>query len=217
MNYFAHGMRFLDRPYFLAGTALPDWLRVVDPKVRFRVERLSQSADGSGSVEAELASGILQHFDDDDSFHKSPVFYETIGELIRLFREHWGDDDAYRSGFLGHIVAELILDAILIERNPDLLDGYYDVISKLDSALIENEVNRLARRPTSRLSAWIPLFAHEQFLRDYREPHRLLFRLNQVMRRIKLKQLPDDFGEALSAAWPIVKRRAPRLLPGFGL
>ena len=29
MNYFAHAIRFLDDPYFLSGTALPDWLSVV--------------------------------------------------------------------------------------------------------------------------------------------------------------------------------------------
>ena len=33
MNYFAHGVRFLEDPYFLAGTAVPDWLSVVDRRV----------------------------------------------------------------------------------------------------------------------------------------------------------------------------------------
>ena len=28
VNYFAHGLRFLNRPHFLAGTAVPDWLSV---------------------------------------------------------------------------------------------------------------------------------------------------------------------------------------------
>ena len=30
MNYFAHALPFLDRPYFVAGTAVPDWLTVAD-------------------------------------------------------------------------------------------------------------------------------------------------------------------------------------------
>ena len=36
MNYFAHALPFLDSPYFAAGTAVPDWLNVVDRRVRCR-------------------------------------------------------------------------------------------------------------------------------------------------------------------------------------
>ena len=30
MNYFAHALPFFDRPYFVAGTAAPDWLAAAD-------------------------------------------------------------------------------------------------------------------------------------------------------------------------------------------
>jgi hypothetical protein len=36
MNFFAHGWQFTDDPYFLAGTAAPDWLCVADRGVRVR-------------------------------------------------------------------------------------------------------------------------------------------------------------------------------------
>ena len=36
MNYFGHGHRFIDNPFFLAGTAVPDWLSVVNRRVRAR-------------------------------------------------------------------------------------------------------------------------------------------------------------------------------------
>ena len=36
MNYFAHGYAFVDDPWFLAGTAVPDWLNVSDRGVRVR-------------------------------------------------------------------------------------------------------------------------------------------------------------------------------------
>jgi hypothetical protein len=45
MNYFAHGIRFLDRPWFLAGTATPDWLSVADRKVRLREKFLVPNLD----------------------------------------------------------------------------------------------------------------------------------------------------------------------------
>src|SRR3984957_18435669 len=46
MNYFAHGIRFVDRPWFLAGTALPDWLSVIDRRVRLRPKVMLQRANG---------------------------------------------------------------------------------------------------------------------------------------------------------------------------
>jgi hypothetical protein len=38
MNYFAHARPFLDQPYFMAGTGVPDWLTVVDRRVRLRAK-----------------------------------------------------------------------------------------------------------------------------------------------------------------------------------
>src|SRR5262245_50971039 len=37
MNYLAHGWRFVGQPYVLAGTAAPDWLSVIDRKIRLRL------------------------------------------------------------------------------------------------------------------------------------------------------------------------------------
>ncbi len=132
MNYFAHGIRFLDRPWFVAGTALPDWLSVVDRRVRLRPKGVAPFADGSRSPEAELAAA------------SSSTSKTTIGSTKRgrsrsrravsrdLFRDFMGPGDGFRCGFLGHITSELLLDAILIERDPDRLDAYYAVLEQLD-------------------------------------------------------------------------------------
>src|SRR5438105_5074396 len=132
MNYFAHGVRFLDRPYFLAGTALPDWLSVVDRRVRLRARQVQPFADGTGAPAAELAAGVLQHFDDDEWFHKTAGFAVATAELTVLFRRALPSDDGHRPAFLGHILTEMLLDRMLIERHPDLLAGYYEAVSKID-------------------------------------------------------------------------------------
>lgn len=212
MNYLAHGWRFLDRPWFLAGTAIPDWLSVADRRVRMRGPRVRPFADGSGSAEAELAAGVLQHLDDDQWFHRTPAFFETTAHLTRLFRELLGPDDGFRPGFLGHIVTELLLDSVLIERMPELLDRYYEALDRLDPVRIEHAVNRMGTRTTATLAPLIPHFRQEQFLRDYLDPRRLLWRLNQVMGRIKLKPLPDQTAAVLTDGRAIVAHRAADLL-----
>lgn len=206
-------MRFLDRPYFLAGTAVPDWLSVADRGVRLRPRHVAPFADTSGTPEAELAAGILQHHEDDDWFHRTEAFYRTTGEITRRFRELLNGDDGHRPAFLGHITAELLLDAVLIERHPILLDAYYEVLARVDPGAVERSVNRMARRTTSRLSPFIPAFRREEFLRDYLQPHRLRFRLNQVLRRVKLKPLPGGADAVLRSARGLVEAHRESLLP----
>ncbi len=211
MNYFAHGIRFLDRPWFLAGTALPDWLSVIDRRVRLRPKLMLQRANGSGSIDAELAAGAWQHFEDDRWFHKTRAFAEATAQLARLFRDFLGLGDGFRCGFLGHIASELLLDAVLIERHPERLDAYYERLCRISTAARLTEVvAHLAGQPVD-VGPWLPLFCREQFLRDYADPRRLAYRLNQVLRRIKLDPLPAGIEEPLATARGIVAsvRRGP--------
>jgi hypothetical protein len=107
----------------------------------------------------------------------------------------------------------MLLDAVLIERHPERLSRYYAALSQLDTGLVEAAVNRMARRTTDRLAAFIPLFVNERFLLDYLDTRGLLFRLNQIMRRVTLKPLPADFADALDKSRNIVEKQAAGLLP----
>lgn len=213
MNYFAHGCRYVDRPYFLAGTAVPDWLSVVDRGVRMRARRVSPHLDGSGSPADELAAGVLRHLDDDAWFHETRAFHEVTGEMARRFRAVLGHEDDFRPGFLGHIVTEMLLDAVLIERIPQRLDEYYAALDRIDPRAVERQVNRMARGETDRLAAFIPLFREAEFLRDYVTTAGLQYRLNQVLRRVRLNPLPDAVAEVLDTGRDLVRERRADLLP----
>jgi hypothetical protein len=216
MNYFAHGIRFLDRPYFLAGTALPDWLSVVDRRIRLRARQVAPFCTGGGAPADEVAAGVLQHLADDAWFHKTPAFTVASAELTVLFRAVLPADDRHRPAFLGHILTEMLLDAVLIERHPERLEGFYASLGKLDPRIVEEAANRMARNATERLRVFIPLFTRERFLADYLDSRRLLWRLNQIMRRVGLNPLPPDFAASLGEARQIVHGHAEGLLPaGF--
>jgi hypothetical protein len=213
MNYFSHAIRFLDQPVFAVSTGLPDMLSVADRSVRLRSRLVEPFIETASPFEAEVASGVMQHLRDDAWFHKTRAFIETSGELTRLFRETIGIGDGMRCSFLGHIVTELQLDGVLAERYPELLDQYYDLMGDVDPVAIQSCVNRMAAKQTERLAILIPKFHQEQFLRDYADPARLRFRLNQVMLRVRLETLPAVIEEALAESWRIVESRAAALLP----
>src|SRR5436190_339395 len=125
MNYFAHGHRFIDNPYMLAGTATPDWLCVADRSVRVRAVRAKQWVDDADPQVAAVARGIVQHHHDDGWFHNSDAFNVLSWQLTVACREALPAEDGYRPGFLGHILVEILLDWALTRDEPELLEQYY--------------------------------------------------------------------------------------------
>ena len=212
MNYFAHGVRFLDRPDFLAGTACPDWLSAADRGVRLRSRRVRPFADDDDFRKSQFAAGVLQHLADDDWFHTTQAFYETTGQLARLFKP-LGEDDGFRAGFLGHIAMELLLDAVLIDRDPARLDAYYETCDAIDEQRISKFVAEMAPREAKDLPKFIRLFREIQFLRCYTDPPRLLRRINQVLGRVRLAPLSDRAIPVLESGYDIVAESAAALLP----
>lgn len=213
MNYFAHGRRFIDEPYFLAGTALPDWLSAVDRKIRLRPKSVALFIDDPDPQVAALARGVAQHHADDAWFHATAVFTELSWQLTDLVRGVVPDDEGFRPSFLGHILVELLLDARLIADDPARLDAYYAALETLDGLAIEVAVNRMAApRETTRLAELLPLFSQSRFLSDYAEDGRLWFRLNQVLGRVRQPPLPEAFREILPTARRLVDPRITELL-----
>ncbi|QDU77772.1 hypothetical protein Pan97_48510 [Bremerella volcania] len=197
MNYFAHGRPFLDQPYFLAGTAVPDWLNVVDRKCRARSKKALPLCESSDAMEAQVAAGIVQHHADDDWFHRTEEFNRLQWDFTKRIRDFLGKDSGLRPSFLGHILVELLLDSALIEDDPDELDAYYAALKEVDGALVQQTVQRIAERPAERLDWFIGRFVEVRFLEDYPDDEKLLYRLNQVMQRVKLPALPDAFATLL--------------------
>jgi hypothetical protein len=212
MNYFAHGCRFVGDPYFLAGTAVPDWLSIVDRRVRVRARGTQPFATDDDPRVAAVARGILQHLADDDWFHQTPAFHELNVRFTGELRQVLADDEGYRPAFLGHILVEILLDAVLIDAEPERLEGYYATLLEVDPQLVEQTVNRIAANSTDRLASLLPRFITERFLFDYLDDARLLHRLNQVMRRVNLSPLPERLLSFLPIARHAVCERKEALL-----
>jgi hypothetical protein len=212
MNYFAHGRNYIDRPYFLAGTAVPDWLSVVDRRMRVRRRHAEAYLAHEDARHAELAAGILQHLHDDLWFHQTRAFAELSLQFTRDIRDVLPDDGGFRPSFLGHILVEILLDAALIEQHPARLDAYYASFETIDPQWVSEAVNGMANRRSELLPVFIPRFLTERFLYDYLDDEKLLGRLNLVMGRVKLTRLPDCFLEVFPQARDKVRQRCNELL-----
>jgi hypothetical protein len=223
MNYFAHAYTFLAKTpketsknsYLAVATGVPDMLTVVDRSVRLRRRQVEPYCDDPDPVVAATARGVAQHLADDAQFHGTEVFARLSLDLTIAVRDQLEESSSLRPRFLGHLLVEVLLDATLIEREPELLDCYYATIESVDAKKIEDAVNRMARRPTDRLATMIETIPHIRFLSDYADDDRLWMRMNQVMHRAKLEPLPQKpFCDLLPEARRQVAEAVDSLLLG---
>lgn len=213
MNYLAHGFRYLGQPHFLAGTAVPDWLSVLNRRVRARARLVAPVVESTESdVVREIGRGILQHHRDDDAFHRCEMFMRLEARLGGAFREHMPDPFDHRPGFLGHIVVELMLDAWLMAGHSTLLEQYYDALNLVSAEDVEEAVCLMTTRPPDGLARLVERFRSEQFLHDYRDDSKLLFRINQVLRRVRLAPVPDETVAVLAFARTLLEENGADLL-----
>ena len=70
----------------------------------------------------------------------------------------------------------------------------------------------MTARKADRLAWLIGRFSEERFLSDYSNDAKLVVRLNQVMRRVKLPSLPDSFCKVLPGARQQIRSRMNELL-----
>ena len=215
MNSFAHALPFLDDPYFAVGCCIPDWLSACDRKCRAREARALKFSEAKDPLVAKIASGVIQHHQDDLWFHQTTAFNQLVVEFSVALRDIFGDDHSLRPRFFGHVVIELLLDAVLDEKFPGELERFYDQIEMVDEACVENAINLFANRPTTKLVAEIARFRRDRYLFDYRTDRGVAFRINGVFKRLKLDPFDERVLDWLPIARKQVFKKSPALLVGL--
>ena len=213
MNFLCHAIPYLDtQPLLAVSTGIPDWLSVVDRKIRARRKLAIPHLDSENESLRQVAGGVIRHIEDDRWFHASEAFVTTNLELAVQLRDLLPGDTGFRPMFVGHIIIEMLLDAYWIEKNREFADQYYATIEQVDVSVIQDCVNQITGKPTDRLGEIVEKYCEMKFLYDYLDNAGLLLRLNQVMKRVKLQPLPDSLMPWLQTTRQLVESQAQRLL-----
>jgi hypothetical protein len=114
----------------------------------------------------------------------------------------------------------MLLDDWLSKIYPGKLKEYYLQLEKLCGRELERiviELTGLSPESAGQLPVeqFLPRFRQERFLFDYSDDPRLLYRLNQVMSRVRLPALPAAMLDWFPGARQEVLRLAPRLLSSY--
>lgn len=222
MNFLCHALPYFDNPVVAACTGVPDWLSVIDRKIRARGRSAEAHLSAADAVTRDVAAGIVAHVRDDRWFHGGETFTRMNLEFAVALRDRLPGDAGFRPSFVGHILIEMLLDANYVVDRRDLVDEYYEMLRRLPASNIEMAVNVITGKPSDQIAAAIGHFVELGFLYDYAEDAPLLRRVNQVLGRVGLPRLPDGPGDDSVLAWigdarALVRRNHTRLLtdPGY--
>ena len=212
MNFLCHAMPYFEAPLVAASTAVPDWLSVVDRKIRARGKLARQVLDSDDDELRDVATGVIRHIEDDRWFHGTQAFVDTNMRLAVQLRDRLPGDQGFRPTFVGHILIEMLLDAFWIRDDPSIGKQYYSILKSISPLTIQRCVNTISGKPTDKLAVTIERFIEIRFLYDYLDHDKLLVRLNQVLKRVRLPQLPESIADWLPQASDLVESRRERLL-----
>lgn len=212
MNFLTHALPYLEHPVLAVATGVPDWLNVVDRSIRARGRMAREFLDSEDDDLRMVARGILRHIEDDRWFHGTEAFVQTNLQLAVQLRDRLPGDAGFRPTFVAHILIEMFLDAFWIRDDATFVRRYYESIEAVGGETIQRCVNTITGKPTDQLSAVIERFVDARFLYDYLDHDKLLLRLNQVMKRVRLAPLPEELLQWLPDAQKLVESRRQRLL-----
>lgn len=198
MNYLAHSLAFLGASsssaanadgllfWRVAGTSLPDWLRVVDKHARLRPEVLN-AVNTADARWLALREGAQRHHDDDRAFHLDEAFDAHAADLARRIR---AVAPTVRASTLGHVLTEMLVDAELMRADATLLSRYHDGLDALDVEVIADFSRDATGRPLQDLPTLIERFRRSRFLGSYLDDDGLYDCLHGVCRRAGLEPPP---------------------------
>lgn len=210
MNFLAHGLRSLGDPWECAGTAAPDWARILRTGARIA----AAPADG-GPHAAAFARGVARHHRDDIAFHASAVFADVQRSVSAVLAPVRRDEPRFRARFAAHLAVEVLLDAWIEETRPGTIDRYYETLAPVEPDALEALAVR-ASPAAAGIGRVFAGFRRSQFLREYADDARAAFRISQVTASVGVPAPPELVAPRLAEARTIVRAVAADLLATAG-
>ncbi len=185
MNYLSHYYceHPDERPYFVLGLILPDLVRELEPrKIRFVPEALTSAQD---EFSDHLNKGILRHLEVDGAFHTSDFFHNHCEQIKNWMLEYTYVSIPSRIPVFAHVLLELMLDRVLIKRNPEVMESFYDTLEQVEEPILVNyfQHNKIVQRPRA-VYQRVRYFCKDRFLYRYPGNEMMIYALNVLNQKV---------------------------------
>ena len=216
MNFIAHF--FLDKEHpqglFAIGVATPDLLSIYNAELRIKKAHL-KGLDSSGFSDDELffLEGIRRHFYADGVFHSSAFFFEETGYISDLLIEFFPKTEIPRKFFIAHVLLELLMDKVIIQDNPGILELYYDHYQSTNGIRVKNITEKISGRKLPHYERFMEKFTRQQYLQEYRRWDHIAFVLRRVLQRVNIHEHDFTFTAPFVQLMQTYENRLSSLYP----
>ncbi|TAE59623.1 MAG: hypothetical protein EAZ89_02330 [Bacteroidetes bacterium] len=190
MNFISHF--YLDREqedsYFFIGVSTPDLVSVFDRNIRVKEHRMPP-LPGYTPESAGFYAGVMRHFQVDKMFHSSPFFTRETGRISAMIQERFRPEELSRVFFVAHVLLELTLDKILIQRDPKLLPDFY---RHLERASLDNVVSLTEWITHTGMPGYLPFlnrFVRRKTLYQYTDWQSVVYILRRMMQGVGVAEV----------------------------
>ncbi|HCS21918.1 MAG TPA: hypothetical protein DIW47_15410 [Bacteroidetes bacterium] len=182
MNFLSHHFFYAnDDPWHNTGLILPDWSR--SAKGRRKLEWMVHQEPAEGH--SALWLGCQGHYEADTWFHQCHYFTETTlkieKDLAKL--QELGLFGEQRKWFLAHLLAEMLLDRLIMDRHTDALDHFYGDLRQVPYQDLERFLLQAGKEEMGRFPQAHKGFIESEFIRHYSRHEGLAESLNRVVQR----------------------------------
>ncbi|MEL6698395.1 MAG: hypothetical protein AAFV78_05720 [Bacteroidota bacterium] len=188
MNFIAH--YYLEREHrqdwVVVGVSTPDLVSIYDRKARIKLSGLPADHEVVDPRKKDFLIGVRSHIEADKRFHSAPYFFEETALLGGMLKEAIHPVEIRRTFFIAHILFELIIDKILVQKYPELLTEYY---AHMENPLIEeidDFTGWLLKYDLPGYGTFFNRFVKRRYLEDYTEWKNIIYVLKRVMGRVNL-------------------------------
>lgn len=179
LNYFSH--YYFDRhdtsEIHNFGLVLPDFVRNF-----MKGKKLKPGpAEAMRHEDLQLLhTGALRHFDRDARFHGSRYFQRVSHELGQVLKPAFAQAGIPRYWWGAHLMAEMMLDRVLIRQEPVLINDFYRDLELSNEAVIADYLHLAGLPDHADFFSRVERFRNLQYLKRYVEDGAMVFSLSRV-------------------------------------
>ncbi len=190
MNYLSHYYfdRDEDNKYYNIGLILPDLARSHIAKLRINPYK---NITFTTKEISSMNDGCNKHFASDRKFHNWMTFVELTNKATDMIRES-GDKDINRDYFMTHIMVEILLDKILLDKNPSLADDFYAMIDSVEMDWILKFMRYAGLQDDELWKGQHRRFMKAGFLKSYTSIENVIAAVEGVCANLGMIELNDD-------------------------
>jgi len=176
MNFLSHYYFYRsDDPYYNTGLVLPDLVK------NFCKAHLRPGNNFVNPAFSALSEGSLMHLEADRKFHNSSFFHETLALTSGLLDASCGWP---RKWFLNHLLCEILIDRVLIDRHETLCADFYRQLENTDANKIALFLKLSGVLNYQNFAPGLERFVSIRFIFEYLHNEKIVLALNRVYQRL---------------------------------